>query len=126
LFPTGRRNQVVIAYMFEERLAGEPFGVESVQQPYLIDQQWAKYLAIPDFLDSQHAIETAGDAEAYLARLRAFGFVLDEETATQRRDATRGLVAPGQIQKLRSATPEVNAMVRSLVARAAAKGVARD
>ena len=134
LSPAARRNQAVIAYMFEARLAGVPFGVESIQQPYLIDQQRGKYFEVPDFLDSQHAIETVEDAEAYLARLHGFGFVLDEETAAQRRDAARGLVAPGwsldlalgQIRKLRSSAPEANAMVRSLVRRAAAKGVAGD
>ncbi|MFM9936910.1 MAG: DUF885 family protein, partial [Novosphingobium sp.] len=120
LSAAGQRNRDVIAYMFEQRLAGAPFGIESVQQPYLINQQQGKYFEIPDFLDSQHPVETTADAEAYLARLHAFGFVLDEETAEQRRRAARGLAAPGwsldlalgQIAKMRSAVPEASSLVR--------------
>lgn len=131
LSAAGQRNRGVIAYMFEQRLAGARFGIDSVQQPYLISQQQGKYFEIPDFLDSQHPVETAGDAEAYISRLRAFARVLDEETAEQRRRAARGLVAPGwsldlalgQIAKMRSAAPEASSLVRSLVRRAAAKKI---
>jgi len=130
----GRRNRDVVAYMLEQRLAGVPFGIEQVQQPYPITQQQGSYFEIPDFLDSQHPVETADDAEAYLARLHAFGFALDDDTADQKDKAARGIAAPGwsldlalgQIRQMRAPAPETNSMVQSLVRRATAKGIAGD
>jgi uncharacterized protein (DUF885 family) len=120
-----RRQREVIAYMFEQRLVGEPFDIDSVQQPYPITQQQGTYFDIPDFLDSRHPVETLTDAEAYLARLHAFSFALDENTAEQRRKAARGVIAPGwsidlalgQMAKLRSPAPEANPLVLSLTRR---------
>ncbi|OYW16513.1 MAG: Tat pathway signal protein [Novosphingobium sp. 12-64-8] len=130
----GRRNRDVVAYMFEQRLAGVRFGIEQVQQPYPITQQQGAYFDIPDFLDSQHPVETADDAEAYLARLHAFGFSLDEDTSDQTAKAARGIAAPGwsldlalgQIRQMLAPAPEANPMVQSLVRRTAAKGIAGD
>lgn len=125
LSPAAQRQRDVIAYMFEQRQAGAAFGIESVQQPYAITQQQGIYFDIPDFLDSRHPVETLTDAEAYLSRLRAFAFSLDENTAEQRRQAARGIVAPrwsldlalGQMAKLRGPAPEDNPLVRSLTRR---------
>lgn len=125
LSPAAQRQRDVIAYMFEQRQAGAVFGIESVQQPYAITQQQGVYFDTPDFLDSRHPVETLTDAEAYLSRLRAFAFALDENTAEQRRQAARGIVAPrwsldlalGQMGKLRAPAPEDNPLVRSLTRR---------
>src|SRR3989344_5664502 len=38
-------------------------------QPYTVSQLTGAYQATPDFLDTQHSIETTADAEAYLSRL---------------------------------------------------------
>ena len=120
-----RRHRDVIAYMFEQRQAGAAFGIESVQQPYPITQQQGIYFDIPDFLDSRHPVETLTDAEAYLSRLKAFAFALDEDTDEQRKQAARGIVAPGwsldlalgQMAKLRGAAPEDSPLVKSLTRR---------
>ena len=40
--------------------------------PYLVIQNAGAYLDIPRFLDSDHRIENAADAEAYLARLQSY------------------------------------------------------
>ena len=49
--------------------------------PYVLSQLTGAYQSVPDFLDSQHEIETRDDAEAYVARL--------EEFAAQRRSRGR-------------------------------------
>ena len=39
--------------------------------PYVVIQNVGAYLDIPRFLDAEHRIETAADADAYLARLQS-------------------------------------------------------
>ena len=51
--------------------------------PYVVIQNVGAYLDVPRFLDTDHQIETAADAEAYLARLAAY-------PAAARRRARRG------------------------------------
>jgi uncharacterized protein (DUF885 family) len=62
--------------------------------PYVVSQQGGAYSAGPEFLDSAHKIETAADAEAYLARVHEIGRVMGQETDRIRRDAGKGVVAP--------------------------------
>ena len=78
LTATGKRNRALAQYMLEQRsLAARDFGLDSVQRPYRLFQQGGAYFEIPDFLNSQHTINSAADAEAYLSRLSAFARVLD-------------------------------------------------
>jgi uncharacterized protein (DUF885 family) len=130
----GRVRQAVVEDMLEQRLTGEPFGIQGVGAPYRITQQNGVYFAVPDFLNATHPIETAADAEAYLARLAVFPFLLDDETEAQRADAARGYLAPGwsldlamgQIEALMAGPAADNGMVTSLTSRAAAKNLAGD
>ncbi|WP_431868119.1 DUF885 domain-containing protein [Allosphingosinicella sp.] len=62
--------------------------------PYVVAQNTGAFIEIPDFLDSNHKVETAADAEAYLARLEAYAAALDGETARLSHDAGLGVVAP--------------------------------
>ena len=134
LSPAGRRNREIALYRAETRLASDRFGIDSAQRPYPISQQYGAYFEIPDFLTNQHTIASVADVEAYVSRLAGFPNALDAESDVQRAEAARGLVAPGwsldlalgQIRQLRSAAPEDNLLVRSLVSRAAAKGLAGD
>ena len=135
LSETGRRNKDLALYQMEQRtIAFDRFGIGSTQRPYRIFQQGGDYFSTPDFLNSQHTIETASDAEAYLSRLSAFAKRLDEESVEQRAEAKRGFVAPGwsidltlgQMNKLRGQQAEGSGLVQSLVRRAAAKGLAGD
>lgn len=134
LSDSGKRIRDIAAYKYEQELVSKPLGVDSVQSPYPITQQGGAYFGIPDFLDSQHPVETVEDAEAYLSRLRFFRFTLDEQTEDQRRKAAKGILAPGwsldlalgQMKKLRQASPEQSGMVRSLVTRAAEKNIVGD
>ncbi|MFL6731861.1 MAG: DUF885 domain-containing protein [Sphingomicrobium sp.] len=135
LSPTAALNREIVIYDLETRLlAPTKFDMDSVQSPYLISQQDGAYFSIPDFLNSQHPIETASDAEAYLSRLSDFAKLLDFETAEQKRVAARGLLAPawsldlalGQMAKLRAPAAADSGMVKSVADRAAKKGIAGD
>jgi uncharacterized protein (DUF885 family) len=67
LSPAAALNREIVIYDLERNLlAPTKFDLDSVQSPYLISQQDGNYFSIPDFLNSQHPIETGSDAEAYL------------------------------------------------------------
>ena len=63
--------------------------------PYVVIQNVGAYLDIPRFLDSDHPIENAADAEAYLARLESFARQLDGELGRLQAARAKGLVPPG-------------------------------
>ena len=62
--------------------------------PYVVIQNVGAYLDIPRFLDSDHRIESATDAEAYLARLQSFAKQLDGELGRTEMARAKGLVPP--------------------------------
>ena len=62
--------------------------------PYVVIQNVGAYLDIPRFLDSDHRVENAQDAEAYLARLQSYGTQLDGELGRIRAAREQGLVPP--------------------------------
>lgn len=62
--------------------------------PYVVIQNVGAYLDIPRFLDSDHRIESAPDAEAYLARLQSYARQLDGELERIRAAREGGLVPP--------------------------------
>jgi len=104
------------------------------QTPYVLTQLYGSYVGIPNFLDTQHGIETAADAEAYLARLEDFHRNIDAEVAMARADTAAGVVPPGIIldkalRQTRALLAERGAeagLVRSLVRRAREKNLAGD
>jgi uncharacterized protein (DUF885 family) len=135
LSPFAQLNRDVVIYQMETAMIpAARFNIDSVQRPYTIFQQGGAYFGWPDFLNTDHTIETAADAEAYLARLALIGKLLDNDTEDQRAQAARGFLAPvwsidltlGQMRKLRAPAPEANTMVDSLVTRTRAKGIAGD
>ena len=65
--------------------------------PYVLSQLSGAYRDVPDFLDSQHPVANASDADAYLARLAAFATTIDNDTERQRTDAAKGVFAPDYI-----------------------------
>ena len=103
-------------------------------RPYVVSQSNGAALEVPEFLDSQHAIATRADADAYLARLGQLGRVMDEETARTLADTARGIVAPdfvldnvlGQLRAMRAEPPAQQKLVRSLADRTRAKAIAGD
>ena len=69
-----RSDYETVRWMSEisREIATFPFGgVDSFGYPvpYVLSQLTGIYQAVPDFLDTQHPMETKADAEAYLARL---------------------------------------------------------
>jgi uncharacterized protein (DUF885 family) len=62
--------------------------------PYVVIQNVGAYLDIPRFLDSDHPIENAADAEAYLARLQSYPKQLDGELGRMQAARGLGLVPP--------------------------------
>ena len=62
--------------------------------PYVVIQNVGAYLDTPRFLDSDHPVDNASDAEAYLARLSEFPAQLDGELGRIRDARGKGLVPP--------------------------------
>ena len=62
--------------------------------PYVVIQNVGAYLDVPRFLDSDHPVENAADAEAYLARLKSYAKQLEGELGRMRAARGLGLVPP--------------------------------
>jgi uncharacterized protein (DUF885 family) len=62
--------------------------------PYVVIQNVGAYLDVPRFLDSDHSIANAADAEAYLARLESFAVQLDGETGRLNAATAAGAIPP--------------------------------
>ena len=62
--------------------------------PYVVIQNVGAYLDVPKFLDSDHPVKNAADAEAYLSRLNAYPGALDGETDRLKAAGGQGLIAP--------------------------------
>ena len=123
----GKIDREVVLYSLDRQIVGpEQFGLASPGGPYRISQQDGAYFGLPDFLDSTHPVATADDADAYLARLSQVGRALDNDTAVQREQATKGRLAPdfsldlalAQMAKLRAPAPAENNLTRSVARRA--------
>jgi uncharacterized protein (DUF885 family) len=105
-----------------------------VGSPYTLSQLTGSYQQAPDFLDSQHRIETKDDADAYLARLSGWATVLDEERVVAEHDAAEGISPPDfalskaleQITKLRAVPAEKSPLVDSVVRRTREKNIPGD
>ena len=134
LSPGEQPNYDAVRFTLEgEAAAGKryAYGYQGAGQPYVISQLTGAYQDIPDFLGSQHGIETKADADAYLDRLVAFGAVMDEETARVRRDRTLGVVPPdfvleralAQMTALRASDPAASPLTTQLTGRVQAKGI---
>lgn len=103
------------------------YGEPGVGNPYRVCQMFGAYVAVPDFLDSKHPLDSVADVDAYIERIGAFAGTLDDETASVREDAGRGVVPPDfvldrtltQLRALRAAPVNEAVIVSSLARRAA-------
>ncbi len=102
--------------------------------PYVLSQLTGSYQQVPDFLDSQHVIETKADADAYLSRVEDFGRLLDQEVEVARRDAALGVIPADftidkaliQFKAMLGVAPDASPLVTSVARRAKEKGIAGD
>jgi uncharacterized protein (DUF885 family) len=113
-----------------------PYGDVSVggwrNTPYVVIQNVGAYLDVPRFLDAEHQIETAADAEAYLARLASYPKQLDNELGRVIMARYKGLIPPAfaldkTLEQLRASATGARkggGLVESLASRAKAKGIA--
>ncbi len=95
-----RTSLAVVESAYDVALAGfaQPYGDVAVggwrNTPYVVIQNVGAYLDIPRFLDSDHPVRNAEDAEAYISRLSAYAGILDGETGRLSAAAGGGLIAP--------------------------------
>ncbi|BCS34958.1 hypothetical protein TBR22_A41840 [Luteitalea sp. TBR-22] len=93
--------------------------------PYVVVQNVGAYLDVPRFLDADHRIERAADAEAYLARLQSYARQADGELARIKAARAMGLVPPAflldkaiaQLGLSLAGTREGGALVESIARR---------
>lgn len=62
--------------------------------PYAVAQNVGAFVEVPDFLTSQHKIDSKADAETYLHRLTAYAASLNDETERVRTEAGQGITMP--------------------------------
>ncbi|MFM2288739.1 MAG: hypothetical protein RL684_1882 [Pseudomonadota bacterium] len=141
LAPADRLRHATVRYAAEAGIAGLRFsyggaaqGFYGGTQPYPVTQQDGAINTLPEFLDSQHQIENAADAEAYLARVAALARVLDQESAQLAERAGRGVLPPdfiaanalGILTAYRRTPIDAQGLVKSLVRRTSALGLKGD
>ncbi|MFO7275746.1 MAG: DUF885 family protein [Pseudomonadota bacterium] len=124
-------NYDTVAFQMETSARAARFPYGDGPSPYVVHQMDGAYEGIPTFLDRQHTIENREDAESYVARLRAFAHMLDQETERIRHDAGLGVIPPDfiiqrtvqQIRALRAIPVTESILTTSLARRAAQKGL---
>ncbi len=124
-------NYDTVEFQMETIARSEPFDYGDVGRPYVVSQLTGAYQSVPTFLDRQHQIANKDDAEAYLARLRAFAVILDQETERLRHDAGLNVVPPDflidrtleQMRTLRGAAPADSILTTSLARRTQQLGI---
>jgi uncharacterized protein (DUF885 family) len=130
-------NYDVILYGLEQQEDANKrfqYGGGGVGSPYILSQLTGSYSQAPDFLDSQHRIETKDDADAYLARLSEFATALDQEREVAEHDVALGVTPPDfvlaraleQMTKLRGVAADKSPMVDSVVRRTKEKKIEGD
>jgi uncharacterized protein (DUF885 family) len=140
LDPAIRTSFEVVESAYATALDGfaQPYGDVAVgswrNAPYVVIQNVGGYIDLPRFLDSDHPVREAADAEAYLSRLEAFAAALDGELERIRAAAGMGVVPPDFL--LAKAIPQMaasiadakagGALVDSLIRKAAEANLAGD
>jgi uncharacterized protein (DUF885 family) len=102
--------------------------------PYVVIQNVGAYLDTPQLLDTDHPVENATDAEAYLSRLSQYPAQLKGELARMKSARAQGLVPPDflidkaidQIGIAAKGARDGGGLVDSLVRRTKEKGISGD
>lgn len=131
LSPSDAVNREVVEDALADIGESDAFGYGTyglgAPQPYVVTQLDGAYSSVPGFLDTEQPVESAQDAEDYLARLGEYARVLDQETARIDADATKGVVPPDfvidgavkQLEAFAATAPEKTVLVDSLRRRVA-------
>jgi uncharacterized protein (DUF885 family) len=102
--------------------------------PYVVIQNVGAYLDVPRFLDSDHPVENAADADAYLGRLKSYTKQLEGELGRMQAARGLGLVPPaflidkalGQLSLSAKNARQGGTLVESLERRTKSKNIAGD
>ncbi|WBH15393.1 DUF885 domain-containing protein [Sphingomonas radiodurans] len=101
LSPAAKLDYEIVSYQLQRGIAGAErftYGASMGRfAPYVLTQLTGAYRDTPDFLNGQHRIKDAADADAYVARVAAFATAIDQDTQRQREDAARGVFAPDYV-----------------------------
>lgn len=128
----------VVEYALSRRVANEQrfeFGSAGGNfAPYVITHSEGAYRDVPGFLDSQHGVQSADDAAAWLARLSGFAAALDQNTMRMNEEAAMGVVLPAflidlalpQMNRLRATPASETVLVAGLTRKALAANLAGD
>jgi uncharacterized protein (DUF885 family) len=127
-----RANYDTVMFQLVTAQGYAPFEYGEGVRPYVVSQLTGHYQSVPTFLDRQHRVASKDDAEAYLARLKAFAVVLDQETERVRHDADLKVIPPDfildrtleQMKILRSAAPVDSILSTSIATRTKKLGLA--
>lgn len=111
-----------------------PYGQGGWPEVYRVSQGGGAYLNTADFLDNQHTIKTAADAEAYVSRVSDFADVLTAETDRMREEFALGVVPPdfilektiGLQQGMLGTAAAESTLVSSIVRRTREQSIAGD
>lgn len=104
LSPATQIDVDVVRTAHETAVAGFAFGFGDVavlnsnvsyrNAPYAVTQNTGAFVETPDLLDTFHKVDTAADAQAWLARIGAYADTLDGEAQRVAADGARGVIAP--------------------------------
>ena len=126
-----RTSVEVVRSAYRTALEGfaQPYGDVAVgswrNTPYVAIQNVGAYLDTPRFLDADHPLKTAADAEAYLVRLDGMVAQLDGELGRVKDAASKGLIPPAflidkavaQMEQSLKGARQGGGMIESLVRR---------
>ncbi|MCW6531737.1 DUF885 family protein [Sphingomonas sp. MMSM20] len=101
--------------------------------PYVVSQGNGAFVDVPDLLENKHQVADTADAEAYLARMRAYAQELRDETERVKADAAKGVYLPAFLNEITArqlrdgaARPADWAIVTSFGSKTQAAGIAGD
>ncbi|HEY7006481.1 MAG TPA: DUF885 domain-containing protein [Sphingomicrobium sp.] len=112
-----------------------PFGDVAVggyrNTPYPVNPVGGAFVDVPQFLTTDHPIETAADADAYVSRLREYPGQIDGELARVHAGAAKGMIPPDfivdrtikQITIARDGAAKGGSMVETLEQKTKEKGL---
>jgi uncharacterized protein (DUF885 family) len=90
LGPSAKLSYRLFERNAEQRIAGFPFR----HYGYVVSHLSGLHIDIPDFLMNRHRVDDRADAEAYIARLRTMGTVMDQTIARLMLSAGKGVIPP--------------------------------